>query len=298
MKVTSHTSLKHRMLGAYFKICREVAKNRNLHYVDLYAGNGEAECDETKLKRWKCPFIVSLLEYAKRGEIKLKCYLNELDSKNERLYDSLMKNVTSYKDFIVSLTKEDANVIYNTLLEKIPKNEWSIFFLDPYKYGDLNWKTIESISKHGCYDSMSKCIRKPELIINLMTCTMQRAFKYDPEGITRALGTEGWKDRITNKTEEKAYEIFSEIFIKKLEDLGYFVNSFCIKQTLPNNNVLYYLVFASSISSANEIITKKYKPYVDRIMKDKWIKENFKYRMITKAKQSGNKLITDFQQKN
>lgn len=46
MKVAPHTSLKHRMLGMYFLICRQVAKSRILYYVDLFAGDGEAECNE------------------------------------------------------------------------------------------------------------------------------------------------------------------------------------------------------------------------------------------------------------
>lgn len=295
MKVASHTSLKHRMLGMYFLICRQVAKNRTLYYVDLYAGDGEAECDEAPIPKWKCPFIQSLLEHAKKGSIKLKCFLNELDTKDEGYYEKLKRNVISYNEFIIGLTKEDANTVYKKALEKIPRDEWSIFFLDPYQHDHLHWKTLEEISKHEAYDATSACKRKPELIINLMTYTMQRAFKFNPEGITKALGTEEWKDRITSRTEEeKIHEIFADIFIKQLEKLGYYVNSFCIKQTPPNNNILYYIVFASAIPNANEIITKKYKPYIDSLMKDKWVKENFKYKLISKAKKSGIKPLTEF----
>lgn len=294
MKVAPHSSLKHRMLGMYFKICRQVAKNRTLYYIDLFAGDGEAECDEAPLKKWKCPFIQSLLEHAKNGEIKLKCFFNEMDPENKGYYKKLKKNLTGYEDFVLDITKEDANDIYRKILKKVPKKEWSIFFLDPCKHNDLSWKTIEEISKHEVYDSISDCKRKPELIINLMTISMQRAYKYDPDGVTKALGTNEWKDIVTTNEENKLHEIFSSIFIKKLENLGYTVNSFCIKQTPPNENVLYYMVFASTIPNANEIISKKYKPYIDSIMKDKWVKENFKCRLITKAKKH-HKLLTEFQ---
>lgn len=294
MKVKSHTSLKHRMLGMYFLICRQVAKKRTLYYVDLYAGDGEAECEEAPLTKWKCPFIQALLEHAKKGTIKLKCFLNELDFKNEGVYEKLKENVKDYANFIIGLTKKDANVVYKEALEKIPKKEWSIFFLDPFKYSDLDWKTIEEISKHESFDPVSQCKRKPEFIINLMTSTMQRAFKYDDEGITKALGTDEWKEKITLKEEEKIHEIFSDIFIKKLEDLGYSVSSFYIKQTPPHENVLYYMIFASTVHNANEIISKKYKPYIDRLMRNKWIKENFKCRLITQEKKKGTKLLTEF----
>ena len=127
-----------------------------------------------------------------------------------------------------------------------------------------------------------------------MTYTMQRAYKHKPEGITLALGTDEWKDRIISADETKVHEIFSEIFIKRLENLGYTVNSFQITQTLPHANVLYYMVFASSIPNANEIIVNKYKPYIDKQLKDKWTKENFKCRLISKARKQGNTLVTDY----
>lgn len=292
MKVAPHTSLKHRMLGAYFLICRQVAKTRVLHYVDLYAGDGEAECENAPLQKWKSPFIKCLLEHAVRETIKLKCFLNEL---NKEYFAVLKKNVAQYEKFIIGLTNKNANVVYSEILQQVPKDEWSIFFLDPYSYSDLDWKTIEEISKHEGLDITSRCKRKPELIINLMTYTMQRAFKSDPTGITKALGTDEWKSKIEKKmVGEKVHQIFSDIFIKRLEMLGYTVNSFCIKQTLPNNNILYYIIFASSVPNANEIITKKYKPYVDDLMADKWIKENFEYGLITKAKKAKIKSLNDF----
>lgn len=296
MKVEPHTSLKHRMLGAYFKICRQVAKNRPLYYVDLYSGDGEAECDEAPIKKWKCPFIRSLLEHAKKGEIQLNCFLNELDRGN---YEVLKKNVGEYEKFIIGLTQNDANIAYRDALAKVPNSSWSIFFLDPCKYSELDWKTIEGLSKHTGNDPISKCVRKPELIINLMTITMQRAFKSDPEGITKSLGGEEWKERVENmsKTGEKAHEIFSDIFTRKLETLGYYVNPICVTQTPPNSNVLYYMIFASSIPNANEIIAKKYKPYIDGLMRDKWVKENFVCRMMMRARKNGNSLLGDFAKK-
>jgi len=294
MKVAPHTALKHRMLGMYFMICRQVAKTRWLYYVDLYAGDGEAECDEAPIKKWKCPFIQSLLEHAKKGTIKLKCFLNELDPDDKGIYERLKQNVKDYKKFIWGLTREDANKVYVKALKNIPKDEWSIFFLDPSQHDHLAWKTIEEISKHEALDSISHCNRKPELIINLMTYTMQRAYKHKPESITLALGTDEWKDRIISAEESKVHEIFSEIFIKRLEDLGYTVNSFQITQTLPHANVLYYMIFASSIPNANEIIVNKYKPYIDKQLKDKWTKENFKCRLISKARKQGNTLVTDY----
>ncbi|MCG2718030.1 MAG: three-Cys-motif partner protein TcmP [Nanoarchaeota archaeon] len=292
MKVAPHTSLKHRTLGMYFYICRRVMRRRRLYYVDLYAGDGECTCDEAPHKEWKCPFIKSLLHHAKKEDLDLICFLNDLDTDN---FKKLKENTAPYKPFIGAYTNRDANAIYPLFLHQIPKDEWSIFFMDPYKHSDLDWNTIEGISKHVGYDRISKCHRKPELIINLMTLSMQRTIKCDPNSITKALGTDDWKDRIKNKNDEKIHEIFLGIFTENLGKLGYSATPFLIKQTPPNQNVLYYLIFASSIPRANEIIIKKFRPYVEKIMKEEWVKENFEYRMITKARKRGNKLLTDFE---
>jgi len=294
MEVSVHTSLKHRMLGMYFLICRKVAKERILHYVDLFAGDGEAHCDEAPMKNWKCPFVKGLLEYAQKNEIKLQCYLNELDPKNNGTYDKLIKNISQYKKFIVDITREDPNIVYERALEKIPKNEWSIFFLDPFQHDHLHWSTIEKISKHEIFDTRSRCIRRPELIINLMTYSMQRSYKHNPDGITLALGNNEWKDMITTNEDNRIHEIFSDIFVANLKKLGYSVSSFEITQTPPASNVLYYMIFASSVPNACEIISKKFKPYVDYLMKDKWVKENYRTKLIAKEIKKGNTLLSDF----
>lgn len=291
MEVKPHTSLKHRILGVYFLICRQVMKKRKLYYVDLYAGDGECICEEAPIQKWDTPTFRSILGNAEKEGLKVDCSLNELDSEN---FKKIMKKAAAYPTFVKRTTNIDANLVYGWLLEQIPKDEWSIFFLDPFKHSDLDWKTIEGISKHEGYDTFNHCGRKPELIINLMTLTMQRTMAADPDAITRALGTDDWKGKVESKNGEKVHEIFSDIFLQKLEDLGYSTISFQISQTLPFENVLYYLIFASSVPAANEILKTKFKPYVDNMMKEKWVKENFQSRMITRAKKKGNRLLTDY----
>lgn len=288
MNVNPHTLIKHKILDVYFLICRQVAKKRKLNYVDLFCGDGEVECKKTEQKQ-KCPFITELLEYARKGEISLEVFLNELDSV---LFDKLKENVKDYNKFIGSITNENANTVYEDILHKIPKDEWSIFFLDPSNHSDLDWSTIENISRHEIYDKYNKCMRKPELIINLMTYTMQRTIPYNPDAITRALGTDIWKEKVNNKGDERINEIFREIFVQQLRNLGYSTISISIKQTPPNSNVIYHLIFASSIPRANEII-RKLKEYLDK-MKEKWGRENTTLILRTDFKKSGGKLLSDF----
>lgn len=292
MEVAPHTSIKHRTLGVYFKIVRMVMKQgRPLYYVDLYAGDGECVCDEAPLKRWDPPLIQSLLKPARKDNLQLHSFLNDLDIEH---FNKLKDSVRGYEDYIVDITNENANSVYPKFLSKIPKDQWSIFFIDPYKHSELSWKTIEGIAQHTGYDTYSRCTRKPELIINLMTTTMQRTFDKSPEAITEVLGTDEWKERIEGRSDEKMHEIFLDIFTKQLESLGYSVTSFMINQTPPLKSTLYYLVFASNIPKANEIISKKFEPYIKQISKDKWIKENFRFRMYTKARKAGNASLEDY----
>jgi hypothetical protein len=57
---------------------------------------------------------------------------------------------------------------------------------------------------------------------------------------------------------------------------------------------VYNLIFASSVPSAYKIISKRFEPYVKRIKKDKWIKENFEFYKRAKARDEGLSLLDDF----
>lgn len=296
MEIEPHSTLKNRALGLYYKICIEVIKKRNiLYYVDLFAGDGENICKATDNKLRFAPFITQFLEKAKGGKVNIVCFLNDLNHDN---FIKLNKNINSYRKFITGITNEDANNVYKAILQKIPKYEWSIFFLDPYKYTELDFKTIEDISKHESYDSRSKCTRKPELIINLMTYTMQRNAKIDKTGVKKAIGEGDWLDSIDHKPEEtKTYRLLHDSFIKNLENLGYFTTSIEIRQTPPLNSVLYYLIFASSIPLAHEI-QERFKRDIIKYQ-SKWSKDNYRLKLISKVKKEGIKPLNDFfEQKN
>ncbi len=291
MIVKPHTSLKHRILGVYFKICREVAKRRDLYYVDLFAGDGEAKCEETPIKKWDSPLIHSLLKNAEKENLKLHCFLNELDRTR---YEKLKEKVSSYNKYVEDIENEDANKIYKKFLENIPKNQWSIWFLDPSKHSDLKWTTIEGIANHKGWDNISRVERKPELIINFMTYTMQRSIRRNDESITEALGTDVWKEKIEKNPKTPVYEIFLKLFLDQLERLGYNCTWFSIEQTPPQRTHLYYLIFANNIPSAIKIIAEKFAPWIKRTIRDKWTKENFKWRMMTKAKKQRYKLLCEY----
>jgi three-Cys-motif partner protein len=295
MEVEPHSTLKNRTLGLYYKICIQVIKKKKkFYYADLFTGDGESTCKSTDGITYPSPFITQFLRSASKGEIDIQCYLNDIDQETVK---NLKNNVNEYSKFIKKITQKDANSIYKEILEDIPEDEWSIFFLDPFKHTQLDFTTIEQISKHCAYDEKNKCTRRPELIINLMTYTMQRNARINKGDVAKAIGEGDWMHLIDNKTEdEKTYEILHNSFIKNLEKLGYFTTSIQIRQTPPLNSVLYYLVFASSIPLAHEI-QERFKKDILKYQKS-WSQQNYRMRLVTDLKKKGYTQLTGFLNQN
>jgi three-Cys-motif partner protein len=306
MDVSPHSALKHRTMGVYFKFCRDVmiSQKRTLYYVDLFAGDGICKCKESPKPEWDPPYFSNLREANKRN-LDLKCIFNDLNYSAE-----LSNRLKEYSDKVIDVYNRDANEIYKTILTQIPPDKWSIFVLDPYNHSDLNFSTISSISQHDAFDSVSRCIRKPELIITFMTYTIQQYLKTmgreDVSEITKkqflksidnSLGTKSWRKKILDKEdyerEDKIHNILLEIFINQLGKLGYDTVYFHIKQTAWNS-VLYFLIFATSIPRAYSIISEKFEPYIRQVQTEKWVKENFSFYKRAKARETGNKLLDDF----
>lgn len=306
MDVNPHTSLKHRIMGSYFHICRDVMKSthRSLYYVDLFAGDGVCYCKDAPKSEWEPPYFNNIKQ-ANALNLDLKCIFNDMNN-----FKELSNRLEPYKNNIIGLFDKDANKIYQSALKLIPPEKWSIFVLDPFLHANLKFSTIESISKHEAHDTISNCVRKPELIITFMTYSMQQYLntigrENVPEKnkehllktIDDSLGTTSWREKILNKNnemrEDKTNIIFLNIFLEQLGKLGYDTVYFQIQQTAWNS-VLYYLIFATSIPTAYTIISKKFEPYIKQIQKDKWVKENFSFYKMAKAREQGNLLLEDF----
>ena len=308
MIVKPHTSIKHRTLGYYFKICRDVmVKGRSLYYVDLYSGDGICECPEAPITTWDAPYLKMLQESRARG-LKLKCVFND---KEENEMNNLRKRLVGFEDFILGTYHEDANKVYKAILDKVPPNEWSIFSLDPFNHDQLDFSTIKGIAGHSDYDSRIQGERKPELIITFMVYSILQAYKAAKidsiseikkqnllNSIDRCLGTDSWRKEVSaledmESPDTKMNHVFLKIFLKQLEGLGYDTVVFRIEQTV-HKNIIYYLILATSIPDAYNIISKKFEPYVKQVQKDEWVKQNFNFFKMAKAKEDGFALLDEF----
>lgn len=281
MDVRLHSIIKHRILGYYYAILKRVFNSfYSYYYVDLFAGDGYCFTEIPKhlkpflpndfLSGWSPPYF-SLFQYAKKNEnLSFKCVFNDLDKEKT---EKLKKILEPYKDYILEIGNEDANIYFKRALELIEKpNRPSLFYLDPTNHKDLKFSTIKKISEF----EDSKTGRKPELIINLMAYSLLKALQrntpQDDDTITESLGTDlwkVWKDQYMQR--HKTHELFRDVFLKQLGELGYRTTYYCVEST-KTKSPQYYLIFATyndRIFSIHRQIEKK----VEELKTEEWVKK-------------------------
>ncbi len=280
MHTEFHSKIKHWLLDNYLKICVDVQKRRKraFYYIDLYCGDGICECDNPKDIWAGSPKIAA--KWYKTSPYPFICIFNDNDSK---IIINLRKNLGSFPELLKNIFNKDANLIINDILEKIPKDEHSLFFIDPTKHTQLLWSTVESISKHESKDYYGKeFVRRPELLINHMTYTMQLDYQQHPEYIDNYYGNKKWRIYVDKyrRTSEPIHKGFLEAFIVQLREI-YENEPFFIEVTQlgrgikkDKGNVIYYLVFVTSHPKAGSIF-KSFQTYVKRYKKLDWAKEYF-----------------------
>jgi three-Cys-motif partner protein len=293
MEIKPHTIQKHRVLGGYFKLIRDlINSNKNsynkLYYADLYCGDGKCHV-EAMDKTYNAPIIESLLKHAKRG-FPLCCFLNDFDPEKVKIMKEHTKEYSGFIDGDV--TCEDANKCYTKILEKIPKHEFSIFFLDPTNHADLKWDTVKGISE--CTSEYRGEVRRPELIINVMTYSMLQSFKaHSYESITESLGTDKWKEEIKknkkNGIKAPVQTAFLNTYIRQLESLGYKVPP---PIHVSNTGSVYHLVWATN-QKGYDIITTDLVDWMEDLI-EKTKKESYAQVSKTREKRSHNKFIQDY----
>ena len=241
-----------------------------LYYVDLFCGDGETKDDYTN-ELWPSPFIENLI---KKGIIEerldIRFLLNDIDADAIKRLKTKLAELNA-NDKIIDIGNEDANLYVDKALKSIPKdNNWSIFFLDPYRYMHLKWSTVIKISKH-----YSNPYHKPEMIINLPIFSLINGWKsksYD--GIDEFYGGREWFQKINNYKDTNhdmpVISAFLDCYKEKLAALGYKVESEDVS-SMYNQSPVYYVIFAVSNDYANKIV----KRVLDSIRKVKyeWINE-------------------------
>ena len=275
LETKSHSSLKYRMLGLYFSIWRSLLKGekRPLYYIDLYCGDGET-FDESTGDRFETPFVKCLMrDGVIKGNLNIKFILNDIDSKKiDKLKAKI--NEIGVSQNIIDITDKNANEYVDDALSKIPNNEFTIFFLDPFNYNDIKWATIEKIANHK-----NKAWKKPEMIINLPLYPLGKGLETamktgDYDAMNEFFGTDIWLERVNEYKgrglERPVFTAFKDVYVEQLQKLGYGVQYEDIN-SIGNNAPLYYLIFAVSNPKAYKIV-KSALAFAHGV-KQKWIEE-------------------------
>lgn len=233
-KVKYHTRKKHKFIESYLKIWSERVKNGpTLDIFDLYASTGKCYCEKAEKyglseSKWDGSAILSakcLMEYSNGKNLFLNTYAdtNENCKKQiENLNRLLFELGFSKPQMIISQPIESAvDIAINHIRD--PKYP-TLWILDPYAASDLPWNVVEKIARIKTeypYKGEDR-IRKPELIITLMTEDFQRWYKTNPELISIALGLneDVWKPKIESliKSGQNTREAFLSLYMERLSE--------------------------------------------------------------------------------
>ncbi|KXS46504.1 MAG: hypothetical protein AWU58_489 [Methanohalophilus sp. T328-1] len=262
-----HSKQKHEFLRRYLSIWTEMVGNHSksvptLDIIDLYASWGQCSCKENG-EKWPGTAKLAaecLTKYERPRLLFLNTYNpnpDHLKLQEENLVDILQDYTIEKK--ITTLPIEDA---VDVALEEANLNFPTLWLLDPYGPKQLPWEVVEKIcSAKRTYKNKSgeSCDRKPEVLINLMTSSLQREI-HNKNLICNSLGiTEAeWKDlELRANKSGNAREVLVDAYIERLSQ---FYEKAPIKFLVTGNhkNVVYTLLLFTD-SNAGHYVTKKYK---------------------------------------
>lgn len=237
-QVKWHTRKKHLFIESYLKIWVEnVKKNRpTLDIFDLYASTGLCYCQDTvepdSMWGGSACLAAECLESYPRGRY---LFLNTFhpDEKKCALQRDNLTRIISKTRKNTSLTKIISKEINQAVQDAISFAERkkllhypTIWILDPYAASQLPWSIVEQIAtlRHTYPINGDERVRKPELIINLMTSDLQRNIDLNPHVVSTALGLDedDWRPKIDALMEKPGYntrKALIELYARRLSEL-------------------------------------------------------------------------------
>lgn len=220
---------------------RATKKALNRFYVDGFAGLGINEVEgRTYLGS---PLIALPLEFD-------RLFFVEKDREN---FESLRKHIeerdpVSLKKGRVELYNADFNTVLDKILDKIPNQAPTMFFLDPEGL-ELHWTTVEKIAER----------KKVDLFILISASgVLRNALKRGSwETLTRFFGDESWKG-IRPKPGHTWFEAYAEHYRNRMRELGLEGSEYVIVARNRKNTPMHILAFHSKhkvgLKIANDVI--------------------------------------------
>lgn len=269
MKVKWHTRQKHEFLGELFDVWTQHVGRKpgvtspSLEIVDLFAGFGwcradpseEPGVDETPWPGTAIRAARALQSYARPKRL----VVNSFDSDDPEnltgrtcLGRALQAELGENPRFAVNqLSVEGASAAREASRLVDPKFP-SIWILDPYSARGIPWTLVESIVElTGEYEDKRgrRVVRRPEIIVTLMTEGLQRNVDKSPDSISSTLGMEEseWRPLMEEFLSQGANTRQAIVYLYTEKLRGYY-KQIPVAVEIPGSggNIVYVLVYCSS----------------------------------------------------
>lgn len=231
-----HTRQKHVFIEKYFEIWKNnVGKTGKfkpfLSIFDLYSSFGWCYCDDIDKygdseKIWMGSALLSA-DCLEQYEHRKKLFLNTYHSDSARLLEqkeSLERNLCQFPKIKTDteITTLPISYAINDAIRQLEPNWPSIWILDPCAPSELPWEIVERIGNLKC-EVPHFGIRRPEMIINLMTSGLQRNVDRSESMVRIALGfsKDDWETKFNEKLDSglNYREAIVDIYGEKLNTM-------------------------------------------------------------------------------
>jgi three-Cys-motif partner protein len=270
--VRYHTRKKHKFIESYLNIWSDNVKRNppTLDIFDLYASTGKCYCEDAEMfglpeATWDGSALLSarcLKKYANGKNLFLNTYADTPENceRQKGNLERLLSDMGFNNRHKISTEPIESAV--ETAISYIRDIRFpTLWILDPHAISELPWSVVERIAKlKGEYHYKGEDrIRKPELIISLMTEDFQRWYKNHPRLISIALGEEegSWKPMIEELIGEgyNTREAFILYYMQKLSEL-YDKDPILIEINITNQTAIVYCMLLLTESDAGHYLSQ------------------------------------------
>jgi three-Cys-motif partner protein len=269
-RVKWHTRKKHAFIESYLKIWVENVKKHQptLDIFDLFASSGLCYCEESARydlsePTWNGSAILSaecLEKYPKGRTLFLNTYHESANicSAQRANLERLLKKYSRIRPVIIS--KEIGPAIEEAE-DNLSLTYPSFWILDPYSTSDLPWEYVERIGMlRGRYTVKGQeRIRKPEMIITLMTMGLQMNIDINPHVVSQALGMDEteWRPKYNVLMEKyrNTRKALIDLYAERLSNL-YEKPPIVIEINTTEEAAVVYCLFLCTDSNAGHYLMK------------------------------------------
>jgi three-Cys-motif partner protein len=314
-EVDYHSLLKHKFIEIYldFFLVNVVDSAREakrdpipLQIYDLYAGRGRChseECERLGIVNgiWPGSALIAakcIGEYPSSTRL----FLNSYNPSYKKCVDQRAALDESLNPFFEKypLLKSKTSIISKPVQEAITvaqpsliKNYPNVWILDPYE--PLPWSVINSIANlTGSYQRKGKkVVRRPELIINLMSSVLQRFSETHPDITSTTLGMpeKEWMPAFQKYKKEygNAREAILRLYFDRLKTLYGRDPVFTLVRDVTQKAIVYAMLLCSTNDAGYYLMGTKGLPILDQFKIEVW--EKTAKQIVIRRKVSGQQFL-------